>query len=187
MKRILFLTSIMGLLFAAPVLAGIGKGNGEIGFDFGGTEFDRGLIKQDGPRLAFRGGYHLTRLFEIEGQVGASVHYHFDALLGRGGSRRADTSLRTIFAEGVFNFHSKGGNVVPYVLGGVGSGTLDFPLANASDSGAAYIIAGGSRFFFGDRDQVAFRLEVSRISLRAFDADTNHVNATAGFTWRIGD
>jgi len=187
MKRRLLVSSLVALLFAGPAVAGIGKGDGEIGFDLGYTEFDQNLTGQNGARLALRGGYHVTRLFQIEGQVAASAHYNTDAIFHRMGSRRADTSLQTYFADGVFNFHSKGGNVVPYVLAGVGSGTLDFPFANVSDSGPATLIAGGSRFFFGDRHGAAFRLEFSRISVRVFDETTRHFSVTAGFTWRLGD
>ncbi len=86
----------------------------------------------------------------------------------------------------MFNFHSKGGNVVPYVLGGLGTATLDFPYANVSDSGTARQIAAGCRFFFGDRSQVAFRLEASRLSGNSFNETSTHTNYVAGFSWRLG-
>ena len=89
--------------------------------------------------------------------------------------------------NGVFNFyHSPGGRIVPYVLVGVGSATLDFPLSNESDSGRAYQVAGGSRFFFGERDKVAFRLEIGQIVAEVFDETTRHSNVIVGFTWRLG-
>ena len=73
MKRRLLVSSLVALLSAGPALAGIGKGDGEIGFDLGYTEFDQNLTGQNGARLALRGGYHVTRLFQIEGQVAVNI------------------------------------------------------------------------------------------------------------------
>ena len=185
MKRFLLLSPLAALLSVTAAFAGIDKGNGELGFDVGYTQFDRDIVDEGGARLAIRGGYHVTRLFEIEGQAAASAHYSTDAILHHG-NRRAEISLATFLLDGVFNFRSPGGNIVPYVLAGAGTGTLDFQVADAKDSGFAYVIAGGSRFFFGDRHRTALRLEVSRISIRAFDLTTHHVSGTFGFTWRLG-
>jgi len=178
----LLAVGLCALLSATPALAGIGKGNGEIGFDFGATDFDQNVSRQSAGRLSFRGGYHVMRLFELEGEVSVSAHYNWDLQ----NTTRADVVLRTVFVNGVFNFHSKTGNVVPYVLAGFGSANLDYPFANVQDSGAAHQVGGGCRFFFGDRHGAAFRLQVSRLTEKTFDETSNHMNWTAGFTWRLG-
>src|SRR4029077_18867589 len=103
-------------------------------------------------RLSFRGGYHISRLFEVEGEISASAHYN----LNLQNTTRADVVLTTVSPNGVFNFHSKTGNVVPYVLAGFGSATLDFPFANVKDSGAAHQAGGRVRFLFGRHPAGAF-------------------------------
>ncbi|HEU4401144.1 MAG TPA: outer membrane beta-barrel protein [Candidatus Polarisedimenticolia bacterium] len=182
MKRVLAVGVCVLLAAVTPSLAGIDKGNGEIGFDFGATSFDSDLSGKGGGRLAFRGGWHLTRLFQIEAEASVSAHYP----IHQQGTTRADIVLTTFFVNGVFNFHSKSGNVVPYLLAGVGTSNLDFPPAHLSDSGAAHQFAAGSRFFFGERDHVAFRIEASRITADSFSTTFNHMNYVVGFTWRIG-
>lgn len=182
MKRLLMIVSLAAVAFVTPAQAGIAAGNGELGFDFGGTIFDDNVSGLGAGRLAVRGGYHFTRLFELEGQVASSAHYN----LHNRGTTRADVVLTSLFVNGVFNFHSKGGNVVPYVLAGVGSVNLDFPFADASDSVMGQQLAAGCRFFFGGRDQVAFRIEASRMQEKAFDVTSAHNSYVVGFTWRLG-
>jgi len=182
MRRCLFVVMCTVILFGSPALAGIGKGNGEIGFDFGATSFDSEVSGKGAGRLAFRGGYHLSKWFELEGETSASVHGNL-----QGQTRNeADIVLATLFVNGVFNFHSRSGNVVPYLLAGIGRARLDFPLANFNDTGPARQIGGGCRFFFGDEDQVAFRLQVARLMEDTFDETSTHLNYVAGFSWRLG-
>jgi hypothetical protein len=183
MRRRLALGLYALLVSATPALAGIGKGNGEIGFDFGATRFDPNVSGLSAGRLTLRGGYHFSRLFELEAESSASAHYNWNLQ----NTTRADVVLTTLFANGVFNFHSKGGNVVPYVLVGLGTATLDFPFANTHDSGMARQGGGGCRFFFGGRHGAAFRLQVSRLTEKTFDVTSNHWNWVAGFTWRLGE
>ena len=54
------------------------------------------------------------------------------------------------------------------------------------DSGVAYQVAGGSRFFFGAKHRVAVRVELSVIDEDTFDQTSTHVSLTGGFTWRLG-
>lgn len=182
MRRCLFVVMCTAILFGSPALAGIGKGNGEIGFDFGATGFDSEVSGKSAFRLAFRGGYHFSKWFELEGESSASAHVSRQGL----NQYEADIVLATVFVNGVFNFHSKSGNVVPYLLAGIGRARLDFPLANVNDTGAARQIGAGCRFFFGDDDQVAFRLQASRLMEDTFDETSTHLNYVAGFTWRLG-
>jgi hypothetical protein len=182
MKRRLFVWMCAVVLSVSPGLAGIGKGNGEIGFDFGATGFDSEVTGKSGFRLSFRGGYHFSKWFELEGESSASVH-----VVSQGFNKdEADIVLSTIFVNGVFNFHSKSGNVVPYLLAGIGQARLDFRLANVDDTGAARQFAAGCRFFFGDHDQVAFRLQAGRLMEDTFDETSTHTNYVAGFSWRLG-
>ena len=181
MKRCLLILCA-AMLLGSPALAGIGKGNGEIGFDFGATGFDSEVTGKSAFRLAFRGGYHFSKWFELEGESSASVH------IAREGFNKveADIVLATVFVNGVLNFHSTSGNVVPYLLAGIGRARLDFPLANVNDTGAARQFAAGCRFFFGDHDQVAFRLQAGRLMEDSFGETSTHTNYVAGFTWRLG-
>jgi hypothetical protein len=181
MRRCLFILCAV-MLLGSPALAGIGKGNGEIGFDFGVTGFDSDVSGKSAFRLAFRGGYHFSKWFELEGESAASVH-----IVGQGFNKdEADIVLATIFVNGVVNFHSKSGNVVPYLLAGIGQARLDFPLVNVNDTGAARQFGAGCRFFFGEHDQVAFRLQAGRLMEDTFDQTSTHTNYVAGFTWRLG-
>jgi len=182
MKRRLFVWMCAVVLSVSPGLAGIGKGNGEIGFDFGATGFDSEVTGKSGFRLAFRGGYHFSKWFELEGESSASVHVIQEGFY----KDEADIVLSTIFVNGVLNFHSKSGNVVPYLLAGIGQARLDFRLANVDDTGAARQFGAGCRFFFGEHDQVAFRLQAGRVMEDTFDETSTHTNYVAGFTWRLG-
>jgi opacity protein-like surface antigen len=169
----------LAVLLASPALAGIGKGNGEIGFDFGVTDFDSNVSDDDAGRFVIRGGYFLTDLFEIEAHYAVSVT---DEVFG-------DATLTTFFGDATFNFRPSE-NIVPYALVGVGWAELDFDLVlfvgNIDDSALAYQAGGGSRFFFGKTKRVAVRVELTAISEDTFDESSTHINLVAGFTWRLG-
>jgi opacity protein-like surface antigen len=183
MKRTLMLGLLVLSAFGTPALAGIGKGNGEIGFDLGWTQFDSGVTDELGGRFVFRGGYHITKLFQIEGQGGCSATTDETILFD------TDIYLCTWMANGVFNFHSQSGNIVSYVLGGIGVANLDFDnlFTSTSDSGSATQVAGGVRFFFGRNKRAAFRLELSVLTEDTFDETSTHESFVWGFTWRLGD
>src|SRR5262245_3376256 len=138
----------------SPVCAGIGKGNGEIGFDFGATAFDSDVTAKSGFHLALRGGYHFTRFFELEAEISDSAHYDWNER-----TSEADLRLDTWLLNGVFNFPSKSGRLVPYVLAGFGSARLDPVFGGPDDTGNAWQAGGGCRFFMGPR--AAFRLQVA--------------------------
>lgn len=182
MRRLAGVIVGAGLLLATPVFAGIAPGQGEIGLDFGATGYDQDTVGHTGGLLAVRGGYHFARWFELEGMIRASVHGSSDP----GHSYGADIALYQYMVNGVFLFPSKSGNVVPYVLGGYGSATLDFPQSNFDDSGSAYQYGAGIRLFFGDDDHVGFRIEIARLSEDSFDETKDHNNYSVGFTWRLG-
>jgi hypothetical protein len=182
MRRMAIVGMFAVLLAGSPALAGIGKGNGEIGFDFGATSFDSEVSSKAAGRLVFRGGYHFSKWFELEGESSVSAHVDYRGTL----NRRADIVLQTLFLNAVLSLHSQSGNVVPYLLLGMGRASLDFPRANLEDSGAAKQFGVGCRFFFGDAGRAAFRLQAGRLMEDTFDETSTHTNYVAGFTWRLG-
>ena len=187
MKRHILAALVAALTAAVPAIAGIGGHNGEIGFDFGYTDFDQDLSDSNGGRLAIRGGYHFTDWFQIEGE---------DVGMGSSGSiggQNVDTTIGAFFVNGVFNFHPGKGSVVPYVLGGAGLATirLNFNPGHANDTGGASQIAAGCRFFFCSKKRTALRLEASVLHHKTSDLIISNQtftekSLTAGFTWRLG-
>jgi opacity protein-like surface antigen len=168
-----------------PTEAGIGRGNGEIGFEFGFTDFDSNTNSGTGGSFSIRGGYHFTRLFELEGQLVAANVTDFN----KPGYLIQNTTMGAFLINGVFNFHP-GDNVVPYVLAGLGRvAVLDLtPVFGGGfdEDSPAFHVAAGSRFFFGKSKRAAVRVEVSLLREDNFDETSTHGSFTAGFTWRLG-
>lgn len=183
MKRRLSLILCLALSGALPAWAGLNAKNGELGFDFGFTHFDSDVSDKGAGRFAFRGGYCFTELFELEGE-GVGMANTQDTNLAD-----VNTALGVTLVNAVFNFHPKNKQAVPYVLVGAGVATLTIDLdpgPDTDDSGSAFQIAGGSRFFFGKNKRVAVRVEGSVINEDTFDETSTHYSVTAGFTWRLG-
>ena len=193
MRRLVPVMLCLVLLGAAPSWAGLDAKNGELGFDLGYAHLDSNVSDKAGPpfsnlsdkagvRFNFRGGYCFTKLFELEGQgVGLGTV--------EAGLPDVYKILGVDFVNAVFNLHPSNKAVVPYVLVGVGHATLMIDLEpgpDVDDSGVAYQVAGGSRFFFGDKKRVAVRVELSVIGEDTFDETSTHVSLTGGFTWRLG-
>lgn len=166
-----------------PAAAGMGKGNGEIGFDFGVTDLDADYHDDGAAGLTFRGGYFLTDVVEIEGQIGAYTSTDWVW---------SDVTLRTFMVDAVFNFRPNT-SVMPYVLVGGGVANVEYddwfdllPGLAVDDSSTAFQVGGGSRFFFGKAKKVAVRVELVFLSEKTFDRSATPVRLTAGFTWRLG-
>ncbi len=193
-ERILPLLSLFLLpLLAAPASGGVFEGNGEIGFDLGWVHLD-GRDYGDEGRFSFRGGYHFTDLFQLEGQVLG---------IGTGGPERVE-ALGGIFANAVFNFHPSE-TAVPYVLVGLGAvetesfsyyhcysghschrGPVGFSYHDDHNASAAVQVAVGSRFFFG-RGRTGIRIEAASMSFEDdFDRDRDLLSFSVGMTWRLG-
>ena len=181
MKKILCVAFAALCIFTAPALAEISKGNGEVGFDYGNTSYDSDTGLDSSDSLSVRGGYFMTRMFQIEGQY-ISANSSTDDL---GTTIEASTDIMMV--NGVFNFHPKPA-ITPYVLVGVGQAKVAVDMLGAStdDSGTAYQVAAGSRFFFGKSQRAAIRVDLSRVSQDTFDESTTNTTFAGGFCWRIG-
>lgn len=182
---------VLGGFFSpvSPAWAGITKGNEELGFDLGATTWDDGLGGKTAGMVKLRGGYCVTKRFEIEGQAAYTVHFSPGALSNSNGNDASfdvDQNMLQVFVSGVFNFPSKSGNIIPYVLGGLGRTNVSFPDAHVDDTSSAWQAAVGSRFFYGDHDQVAFRIEIAWLFDDAFDQSNRDQQYAFGFTWRLG-
>src|SRR5438445_680954 len=170
MKRLVILGAILVLAASAPATAGVGSGNGELGFDLGWTDFDSSVTNATGGRAVFRGGYHITDLFELEGHIGCSAAT--DTSLGFD----VDIALCTSLVDAVFNFRNRSGNIVPYVLGGIGSARSEekaLGLSVTSDA-SAYQFAAGIRFFVGSNKKMAWRVEASSLTETTSDITSTH-------------
>jgi opacity protein-like surface antigen len=183
--RFLVLLSCLLAITIPPAEAGISQGNGEIGFGFGLMDFDSNINAETGGRFDFRGGYHFTNLFQLEGQVLSANVTDFK----RPGYAFQNTSMGAFLINGVFNFHPSE-TVVPYALGGVGRvGVLDIATTSGAgfdENAPAFQLAGGVRLFFGKSKRAAVRLELSFLREGTFDEDSTHTSLTVGFTWRLG-
>jgi hypothetical protein len=111
--------------------------------------------------------------------VRRDVHRNSFRITRPGGDRQGERRDRLRFRGDRLRFRGVGQERRP-------PGFLDFPLGNFNDTGAARQIGLGCRFFFGDADQVAFRLQASRLTEDTFDETSTHLNYVVGFTWRLG-
>lgn len=186
---LVFLTGHAGIASANTASAntasasGARAGNGEIGFSFGLAEAYDG----DGTtsRFDFRGGYHFTDRYQIEGQV---IDMDID-------HASSDLTLSVLMINSVFNFrppsHPK---IVPYLLVGLGEAEVELLpehhhyghhyRPDVLSSSAALQLAAGSRFFVGNR--VGFRVEGAILFEETFDQPNEHVSFSFGLTWRLG-
>lgn len=160
----------IGLFAGMPSHADLRKGNGEVGFDLGLTNFDSDLTgeSQGGFRFDLRAGYMFSDLFELEGLIGYSGV--------------DDGDLETAFVDAVFNFRTSP-RLMPYFL--IGAGGARMGLDSNDDTGLAGQIAGGFRGF-GDDGRIGLRLELGAMVLDLFDETTTQVNLTFGFTFGLG-
>jgi len=159
-----------GLLAVLPAHADLRKGNGEVGFDLGFTDFDSDLTGSSdaGARLDLRAGYMFTDLFQLEGLIGYSG--------------LDDGDLETAFVDAVFNFRTSP-RLMPYFL--IGAGGARMGLNSLDDTGLAGQVAGGFRGFGAD-GRIGLRLELGAMVLELFDETTTQVNFTFGFTFGLG-
>ena len=127
---ILLVLSVVSLS-VSPALAGIGKGNGEIGFDFGLAQIDDEVTDDAGGRFSIRGGYFFSDLFQLEGQATTIA-------VSEAEGTNVNISLSTFFVNAVFNFHPSK-QLVPYALGGFGSANLEFSNGTSTGVITAYV------------------------------------------------
>lgn len=185
--------AVATLLTAIPTVSANGQqagahaqeaGNWELGFGIGATRFDKSVdANQDEEvRKELRGGYFLTDRFELEAQISRA-----DAVLG--------ATFDAGMVNAVYNFTDFAGTgaAVPYVLVGAGLARLeDIPFLweqkeGIEEEGLAVQAGIGTRIFFGQSRRVAARLEASILSEELLDERAEHLSATAGLVWRIGN
>jgi opacity protein-like surface antigen len=173
MRKAIWTLIVAAVVVVFPAHAG----SGEIGAGMGYTDFDSDVTSESGTDFGIRGGWHFTKLFELEGQYSdASASDDF-----------ADVSMNTLMVNAVFNFHPTD-SIVPYCLGGIGQSKLEFdtPFGGADDTGSAYQLAVGSRFLFGATKKAGLRVELSSMTEDSFDESSTHTNVNVGFTWQLG-
>ena len=182
MKKLLYAAIVM-VFAAAPALAAMKSGDAELGAGIGSTQLDNNTGFDSGTSLAVRGGYFFNPAWELEGQLGSS-----SANTDVAGTT-FDGTFRMYMVNGVYNFKTPK-EIVPYVLAGVGIADNEVSasgLGSTSDSGTAFQIGGGSRFFFGKDKKAAFRVDLSMIQESTFNDTQNNTNLSAGFTWKFGN
>jgi opacity protein-like surface antigen len=181
MKKLLSVLAVVAFTLSVPALAAIQQGNGELGVDFGQQQFDSNTGFDTGTSLGLRGGYFFNKNVELEGQLASSSETVDQA------GTSVDGHFRSYMVNGVYNFNTPK-DIVPYALAGVGiaDNSVDAAGVTASDSGTAFQIGAGSRFYFGKAKKAAFRVDLSMIRENTFNENSTHTNASAGFTWRLG-
>lgn len=181
MKKIFSVAVVALLALTVPALAGIDEGNGELGFDYGNTDYDSNTGMDSGDSLSLRGGYFMTKMFEIEGQYITADDE--TSVLGTS----VETDMDLLMVNGVFNFHPRE-QITPYFRVGLGRANLEIrsPILNVDDSSMAYQFGGGSRFFFGKEKRAAIRVDLSFVNEDTFDESSTHTTLSGGFSWRLG-
>lgn len=180
-KTIVMCAVLAVFALSAPAMAAIVPGGGEIGFDYGNTQLDSNTGLDSASSLAVRGGYFVNQMFQLEGQF-ASTSDNQDV-----SGINVDAKMKLYMVNGVFNFDT-GKDLTPYVLVGVGmiNSTFEVPGITFDDSGVAYQVGAGSRFYFGKAKRTAFRVDLSMINENTFDESSTHTNVSGGFTWNLG-
>lgn len=166
------------VVFSLCSTAEAAKGTAEVGVDVGVTDLTDNGGNDSGTRFGLRGGYNFTPRWGLEGQAGRTS----------ADEAGADAKLSTLFVNGVFNFRPES-RIEPYVLTGVGVAKLKLAapgLGRVDDSGEAFQVGAGSRFFVDDQRTLSLRVEVSRLRERTFDQNTDYNNVTTGVTWKPG-
>ena len=178
MKKIVSVVMVAFFALTVPALAGIDEGNGEIGFDYGNTDYDSNTGLDSSDSLSLRGGYFWTRMFEIEGQYISADESTFGA----------DVDMDFLMVNGVFNFHPSE-TIVPFVMVGVGRANVDVSGFGFSqgDSSLAYQVAGGTRWFFGKSQRAALRFDLSFVNEDTFNQSSTHTTFAGGFSWKLGN
>ena len=158
-------------------------GSGEIGADYSVARFDSDLTDDSGDRYALRGGRFLGPRIQWEAELTrATVREE----LFPGAEKRV--TLDIAVANVVLNFDA-GGRTVPYLLAGIGLGQMKLEAIGLSsrETATAYQVAGGSRFFFGERGRVAARIELALLANEGFEERYIHATLGAGLTFRLGN
>lgn len=174
---IVFLTLIFATL-GSPLLEVpadlAGPGNGEYGIDVIGIGRDSEVSTSNAYGLRHRGGYHFNQRFELEGLVGGAID-------------NEGLCSSTILLAGVIDFHPHE-QIAPYLAFGLGQANRDLetPTEDLNDSGFAYHMMAGTKFFFTRAHVAALRVEGGLLVEDTFDSGTTHATFAIGVTWRLG-
>lgn len=185
MKRMVCFAAFAALVLGAPAFAGNAPSNsGEIGFGVGQTSVSNSDTTgvDSAQFFGVRGGYNINKDFQVEGQATTSSES------GSVSGTSVDTTVRLYMVNGLYNFHPRNKEFVPYVLAGIGRAdiSVDAGGTSASENSTAFQVGGGTRIFFGKSKTMAFRTDVSLLRETAFNDSTTFTNITAGITWRLG-
>ena len=187
MKRIACFAVFAVLVLGAPAFAGTKAGSnsarGEIGFGVGQSDVSSDTTGTDSAQfLGLRGGYHINKQWQIEGQFASSSEG------GDIAGTSVDTTMRLLMVNGVMNFHPRKKELVPYVMAGIGRANVqvDSGGTSVSDDSVAYQVGGGTRIFFGKTKRMAFRSDLALLRETTFNDTTTATTLTAGLTWKLG-
>lgn len=174
MKKMFCIAVAVAAFAVVPVHAQMRAGQFEVGADLGVTQFDDKLGDDSDARVAIRGGYFVTRAFELEAQLATSATIF-------------DQDLSTAMVNAVWNFGSDR-RFSPYVLGGIGIATLqDNRLFsdNDEDSDLALQAAVGTRFWIGSASRWGIRVEASALNEETLDENSTHLTFSGGVVYRF--
>jgi len=181
--------SALAILCSTGMLGGpawaqerVRKGDFEVGMDIGWTGFRSDLVKPNGSRMSFYGGYFVTRRIALVADITCL-----------GGNERAPTgSPNFTMCTG-----SLGGsldlrvhpNLVPYLRLSVGQTQLDrgaqAGVFDIEERSAALQAGAGTRFYFGNRRRVAVRADALWTRNGLFDRWSTHASLALGVVYRI--
>jgi len=158
------------------------KGDVEVGMDIGWTGFRSDLVKPNGSRMSFYGGYFLTRGIALVADITCL-----------GGNERAPTgspnfTMCTGSLGGALDLRVRP-NLVPYLRLSVGQTQLDrgaqAGVFDIEERSAALQAGAGTRFYFGNRRRVAVRLDALWTRTGVFNRWSTHTSVALGVVYRI--
>src|SRR3990172_4122482 len=100
MRRLIIPAVALLFVLNSPALASFGQRNGEVGVGLAMTQLDSSTYDDTATGFGIRGGYNITKLFELEGQLSRASASSTDSVLGD-----MDLDSTTLFVNGLFNFH----------------------------------------------------------------------------------
>ena len=167
---------------AAWAQEGIRRGDFEVGMDIGWTGFGSDLVKPNGSRMSFFGGYFITHGIALQADI---------TCLGGNERAPADNTAFTMCTGsicGALDFRLRA-SLVPYVRLGVGQAQLDrgaeAGVFDIEERSAALQAGAGSRFYLGKLKRVAVRVDALWTRTVIFDRWSTHASLALGVVYRF--